>query len=155
MDVLLVGEIGDGTGDAEDLVVSPGGQAEFGKGLFEKLFAGVVELAMFSHKFGSHSGVKHGAIISEAYLLNLASLNDLLAQGFAVAAVVAAAQLAIRDRRDFDVDVDAVDKRAADPREVFVDLIWRTLARFVGIGEVATGARIHGGYEHEPGGELD
>ena len=62
-----------------------------------------------------------------------------------------AAQLLVFDRWHFDVDIDAVEQRARDAGPVAPDRRRRTRAFVLRIGEVAAGAGIHGGDEHEAG----
>ena len=62
-------------------------------------------------------------------------------------------EFAVVDLRDLDVDVDAVEQGAGDALAVGFDLAWRAAAFAFRIAEVAAGAGVHGGDEHEAGGE--
>ena len=52
------------------------------------------------------------------------------------------------------MNIDAVDQRAADAIEVALDLRLAALARCARVGKVTAGAGVHGGDEHELGGEA-
>ncbi len=60
-----------------------------------------------------------------------------------------AAQFFVFHRGDFDVDVDAVEQRAGNFRDVTLDLHRRAVAFARGIAEESAGARVHRGGEHE------
>ena len=64
-----------------------------------------------------------------------------------------AAELLVLHGGDFDVDVDAVEQRAADFGDVALDHGRGAHALAGLVVEVAAGAGVHGGGEHEAGGE--
>ena len=51
------------------------------------------------------------------------------------------------------MEVDAVEQRAGDALAVVLDLSGGTAAIALGVTEVPAGAGVHGGHEHEVGGE--
>ncbi len=51
------------------------------------------------------------------------------------------------------MQVDAVEERAADAAHVAFDLQRVAFAGVAGVAEVAAGARVHGGDQHEAGGK--
>ena len=57
LDILLALHVGDGAGDAEDLVVGAGGEAHLRHGLLEEGLAGGVQLAELTDLAGGHGGV--------------------------------------------------------------------------------------------------
>ena len=57
LDVFIAFDVGDGSGDAEDLVVRAGGEAHLGHGLFQNGLAGGVQLAELPHLARGHGGV--------------------------------------------------------------------------------------------------
>ena len=66
-----------------------------------------------------------------------------------------AAELFVLHGGDFDVDVDAVEERAADFGDVALDHGRGAHALAGLVVEVAAGAGVHGGGEHEAGGEAE
>ena len=87
----------------------------------------------------------------EASDLPIAGRDDLLAHLRAGRAAARVRQLAEGDRRHFDVDVDAVQQRAADPAEVAFDLQRRAIALPPRVAAISAGARIHRGHQHQVG----
>src|SRR5690606_23117699 len=85
-------EVGDGAGDAADLVVGAGAEAEFVHGLLHEQQAGVGEVGVLLELAGVHAGVGGG--VAEAAVLDFAGLLDLAAHGGAVGAGAAAGQFA-------------------------------------------------------------
>ncbi len=57
------------------------------------------------------------------------------------------------DGRHFDLDVDSVEERPGDALAIALDLGCAAAAGSVRVAEIATGAGIEGGNEHEVGGE--
>ena len=68
--------------------------------------------------------------------------DDLLAHSLAALACPLVAQLAIGHARDLDVEVDAVEQRPADPRDVVVDLVGGASALAGRVGVVAARAPV-------------
>ena len=94
----------------EDARVAAGREAEALGDEFEQAVAGFVRLAMFADEACGHLGVAVDAAVSEPLFLDRAAGFD--AQGddlrrFGVGAVDV-------HRRDFDLDVDAVEQGAGD-----------------------------------------
>ena len=59
------------------------------------------------------------------------------------------------ERRRLDVEIDAVEQRAADARAVALDLRGRAAALMARVAEVAAGAGVHRRDEHEAAGQRD
>lgn len=148
-------EVGDGSCDFADFVVGAGAEGELGHGLFEHLFAGVVESAVLFDFFVGHGGIGHEAFFSEAGGLAGAGGLDHMAKRRRVVAVVFASELAEGDGGDFDVDVDTVQKRAGDFAHVAFDLDGGAFAAADVRAVVAAGAGVHGGDHNEVGGKAE
>ena len=103
-------------------MVSACRQRQFVHGLFEEGFALAVEFAVLLEMTGAHVGVAGDLRALEAFGLDAARGDDALADGCRRLALDAGAQLAIRDGRDLDVQVGAVQQRSGDPREVIPHL---------------------------------
>ena len=102
-----------------------------------------------------HFAVDFCLIAAEAMGLAFAGLHDLLAHLHATGAGRGIRKFAERDRRDLDMDVDAVQERAADAAEIAFDLQRRAIALPFGIAPVSAGAGVHGRHEHQTGGKSD
>ncbi len=152
-------EVSDCTGDFADFVVGAGAEAELGHCLFEEHFTGLVEFAVFSYLAMAHSRVSHsgcaGVAVAEAGGLDFACSGYALADGGGVELAGFVAELLEAYGGDVDVDIDAVDEWAGDFGDVFFDLSRRAAAAFLFGSEVAAGAGVHGGDEHELCGEAD
>ena len=77
-DALFAGEVGNRAGDAQDLVVGPGGEAQFADRLPQDAFAVGVDLAVLAELARGHPAVGDRLTIAEALLLNLMGPPDLL-----------------------------------------------------------------------------
>src|SRR5205823_2284262 len=91
---------------------------------------------------GSHLAVVAGAAAGEASGLDDAGGDDLVAHHFTRGAGAVVRELFVGDGGDFDVDVDAVEQRAADLGHVFFDLRDRAVALAAGVVAVAAGAGV-------------
>jgi hypothetical protein len=63
--------------------------------------------------------------------------------------------IAVFDDGDFDVEIDAIEQRTGNTLSITVDLGRSALAFAFQIAEIAAGARVHRGHEHELGWEGD
>ena len=63
------------------------------------------------------------------------------------------AQLGNGERRGFDVDINAVEQGAADPRAIALNFTRRAPTFMARISEVAALTGVHRGYEHEGAGQ--
>jgi len=122
--------------------------------LFEHLLTGGVEGAELSHLARAHATVEGVGAGAEAFFLYVAGGDDLFAHGFAGGAGLLRAQVAERYGLHGHVYINAVDQRAADAIEVALDLRLAAFAGRARVGEVTAGAGVHGGDEHELGGEA-
>src|SRR5690606_38549242 len=109
-------EVGDGAGDAADLVVGAGAEAQFVDGGAEEFGAGVVEGRVAVELFAGQVAVK--SIRPLALRLTPAGGEDAFANRRARLAIGPGAEALEGKRGHFDVDVDAVDERARQSREV-------------------------------------
>ena len=90
--------------------------------------------------------------LAETLVLGLAGLVDLGAHRSAIRPLLPAGEFVVRDGGDFDVDVDAVEQGAGKFGEVFV--VHLRPAACGAFGVAAEGG-VHGGDEHESGGEFN
>jgi len=103
--------------------------------------------------FARHVGVALEIRAFEARLLQSARIDDAGADhfgGFAGAAGVE--HFVLRETRDFDVDVDAVQEGTGDALQIFLDHLLAARTGFDGVAEVAAGTGVHGGDHHDAGG---
>lgn len=149
LDIFAVVEVGDGAGDAEDFVVGAGGKAEFGHRGFQEVLTFVAQLAEFADLSVGHLRVVANLAAVESSGLTIAALGHLRTHRRARRAGCAARKLFEGDRGNFDVNVDAVQKGAADLAHVAFDLRRSAVALAAGVGPIAAGARIKRGDEHE------
>ena len=105
-------DVGNGAGEAEDLVVGAGGEAKLVHGLAEEGFAGVVEGTITADVAGRHAGIGDGGVGAETLSLEGSCGEDLGAHVGGRSAGAVGAELAISDGRDVDVEVDAVNEGA-------------------------------------------
>ena len=148
-DLFRVFEVGDGARDAQDAVVGAGGEAELGDGVFHLLFAFAVELAEAAQGARSHLGVAELAERLQAPALALARREDAFADDGRFLGLLVLRQLLVFHRRHLDVQVDAVEQRPGDPRQVALDQRRRAGALVQRIAEKAALAGIHGRRQHE------
>src|SRR5205085_11406890 len=66
-----------------------------------------------------------------------------------------AGNVAVFDRRHFDMEIDAIKERTGDSLAITVDLMRAAAAFAFQIAEVTTWTRVHRGDEHELGRERD
>ena len=133
-------EIGDGAGDLEDARVAAGGEAEALGDEFEEAVPGFVRLAMFTNEARRHLGVAVDAAVAEALFLDGAAGFDAAGddlRGFGVGAID---EIAILHRRDFDLDVDAVEQGAGDLGAIALDDHRRAGIGVGRVGKIAAGA---------------
>jgi hypothetical protein len=91
----------------------------------------------------------------ETLALFFAGALDAFANGRGRLFAPGAGNVAVFDGRDFDVEIDAVEERTGNALSVTVDLGRAATAFAFEIPEVAAGARVHRGDEHELGWEGD
>ena len=92
--------------------------------------------------------------VVESLGLDGSSVGDALADGFGGLAVAGAGEFAHAHGGHVDVQVDAVEQRAADAVEIFLDGDRRAGAVAGVVVEVAAGAGVHRADEQELRGEL-
>src|SRR6516225_9574526 len=90
-----------------------------------------------------HSPIEAMTFGAETISLGLAGAIHLVAHGRAGCAVCAGGQLLKRNGGHFDVNVDAIEKRAADTTDIALDLHRIAFACPTGISQVAAGTWIH------------
>ena len=155
LDVALAVEVGDGAGHAQDLVVArgPRGPAPSSR-----------SCSRFWPSSSSAQNLRSWRLVMRP-LSRWLSVPKRCRCTCARPAAPARASLALdvpsavgrqlpeRHRRHLDVDVDAVEQRAADPAHVALDLRRRAVAGVPRVAEVAARARVHRRDQHEAGRE--
>lgn len=102
-----------------------------------------------------HAGVGGGARVRETRELAFAGGLDAGADVGGGLGGLLGAELVDRERGRFDVQVDAIQERAADAGAVALDLRGGATALVLRVAQVAAGARVHRGDEHEAARERD
>src|SRR3954468_19026498 len=94
----------------------------------------------------AHAGVAvYFGVGMETGALGFAGALDAIANGGGRFFGAGAGDVAVFDGRDFDVEIDAIEKRAGDALAITVDLGRAATAFAFQIAEVAARTRIHGG----------
>ena len=107
-------KIGNGACDLENARVAAGGETEaFGDEL-EKAVTGFVRLAVFADEARRHLGVAVDAAVTEAFFLNRSAGFDAQGNDLGCFGVGTVDEIAVFDGRNFDLDVDAIEKWAGD-----------------------------------------
>jgi hypothetical protein len=134
-------EIGDRARDLEDTVVGAGAEVQFGHRNADELLRFVAEFAVLLDLARSHAGVAvHLGVGVEAELLFFASALDTIADRGGCFFGASARDIAVFDGGDFDVQIDAIEKRPGDALAVTLDLDGAATAFAFQIAEVS--ARI-------------
>src|ERR1041384_5168096 len=69
---IAIFEVGDRSGNPQDLVVGAGRKAKFGHRLLENAFARGVQRAMLAYQPRAHPGIEHSLFLAETATLALA-----------------------------------------------------------------------------------
>ena len=110
--------------------------------MLQEVAEGAVDHAVFADLRVRHAGVAGDFAALETRVLAVARGLDSGADGFGGFTEFFVAQVGDGERGCFDVDVDAVEERAADARAVTLDLRGRAAAFVFGVAEVAAGAPV-------------
>lgn len=146
-------EIGDGAGDADDLIMGSCREPQFGDRGAHALGLNGTEWAILPQFSTAHVRVGQGLGVGEALALKFSGGGDLLADLGAAGPWGPVGEFFERDGGDFDVDIDSIEQGAADTGHVAFDLRGRAIAAASWIGTVSAWAGIEGGDEHEGGGK--
>ena len=151
-------QVGDGARDLEDAIVGAGGETllcmarSSRRSAVGTEFAVVADLPRASsarwRRSSRRTAWKRSAGRSRAAMTRLRISAE-------PSGGCAAAQLLILHGRNLDVDVDAVEQRPGDLRDVALDHRRRAHALARLVVEIAARTRIHGGDEHEAGGKAE
>lgn len=144
-----VGEVGDRAGDFQDAVIRTSGEGELFHRVLEEVAERAVDRAVFADLRVGHAGVGGDFAAGKARVLAVARGLHPCADGFGGLARFFVTQFGNRERGRFNMDVDAVEKRAADARAIALDLRRRAAAFVFLVAEVAAGTRIHCRNQHE------
>jgi hypothetical protein len=115
-DTFIVVEVGDGAGDFEDAIMGARAQPHAPHRHFERAFAGGIELAQPPQVAGRDVGV-----IVAASLLDRPRGTDAIAHLGGRNTAILSTQLLIRHGGHFDVQIDAVQQRAAELAQIALD----------------------------------
>lgn len=129
-------------GHLEDAGVSPGRETEAVGDQFQHAVAGRVQFAIFLDETRRHLGVAVDLGATVALQLQFAGAPHPSGNRRGTFGFAAICQVAVFDRRNFDVDVNPVQKRTGDAGAVAVDRNRRTGAGMGGVGQVAAGAGV-------------
>src|SRR5271156_6208707 len=143
-------EVSDGARNFQNAVVGAGGEAQaLNRGL-QDFFAFGGNGAVFADQLRRHLrigvDVFFGAV---AFELNVAGTQHAAAHTGGAFDFHVTAQFLILHGRNFDVDVNAIQQRTGNFRNVALDLHRRAVAFALGVSEKSAGTGIHGGGQHE------
>lgn len=147
------GKIGDRARDFQDAIVSARRKTELFHRVLQQIAERIVDGAMLADLRLVHACIGRGAGVGKAYPLPTACGLDAVADGVRGLAQFLGTKLRDRKRGRLDVDVDAIQQRAADPCAVALDLRRRAAALVLGVSEVAARAGVHRGNQHERAGQ--
>src|SRR5690242_8600464 len=142
-------EIGNGTGDAQDAIVCAGRKVHAADGHFERALAAVVECAEGSELRWGDLGV-----VEAALPLSFTGLLYSFAYVRGRMAVAFAAELFIGHGRNLDMQIDAIEQRSANFREIPLDDAGRAPAFARDVTVKTARARIHCSDEHQTSREC-
>lgn len=142
-------EVGNGARHPQHAVKGAGGEAQLDHGGLQKVMALGVEGT------GAFQGLAAQALVKALLPAELAlprQQHPFPHHGGAFSRL-ALLQLAWRQRRHLDMQVDAVEQGAGQAAAVAADLFHGAAATTAGIAQVAAGAGVHGGDQLEAGGK--
>lgn len=135
-DFIRIRQIRDGARDFQNAVIRAGGQVQAGDGLFEQVFAVRIRRA------------EPVDFLDAQLIVGFSLPVDLLPVGFFdtppdgcafLAGCLLAHQFFLRHGGHFDLQVDAIEQRAGNPRAVAGDLIRRAMAFAGSVSQVTAG----------------
>lgn len=148
-------EVGYGARDFQDAVVGAGGEATALDGGSEELFAIGGDGAVFADELGRHLRIGVEFFFAAVALdLNSAGAQDAVTHACGAFDVSVAAQLFVFHGGDCDVDVNTVEQRAGNFRDVTLNLYRRAMTFAGAVSEKSAGTWIHRGREHEARGKF-
>ncbi len=116
-DDVAAGEIGDGTRELEHTVEGTRGELQALTGGFEQRLGARFDIAIAAHLFGAHLGIAGDGTASKAGALARTRGEDPRTNTLRVLTFTPVGQLLILDAGHLDVDVDAIEQRAAEDQE--------------------------------------
>src|SRR5579885_70092 len=146
-------EVGDRAGDLENAVVGAGGEAEAGHGTLKQALAVRRDVAVFPDLARAHLRVAVNLFSFEALQLALARLDDARADFRRTFSARTLPQFAVLHGGHVDVDIDAVEQRPGNFRDVALNHRRGTGALARRIVEEPARARVHRCGQHEAGGK--
>ena len=148
----LAFEIGDGSGDFQDAIVGTGAQALLSHSSLKQVLTVSGKTTECSHMPRSHLSVAVDCVFTvgvEPGKLPLARVHDSLQDLGGTFRLMRASHFLVVHGRNIDVDVDSIEQRTGDLRNVALNHRRRTVALVRAIVVKTAGTRIHGGGEHE------
>lgn len=144
-----------GAGDLDYTVISTGGHPEAFEGAAQKFQCFAAERAVVLQFSGRDAGIAVERLSGKPLLLKLACFFYACADNSRAFFGAAAGQVVKLDRRDLDVQVDAVEQRTGDFGNVALDSIFRAGAGDAWVSAIAAGTGVHGSNEHHRAGIGD
>ena len=133
-------EIGDGSRDFQDAVVGARGKSHACDGVFQHFLALVGDGAEFPDQFRRHLRIREDFLLAgESRALTHTGPQHPLAHRGGIFNGACAAELLVLHGGHFDVDIDAVDQRAGNFRNVALNLRWRAVALARRVAEKSAG----------------
>ena len=148
-------QVGDGAADLQHTVVCARRQPQLLKSRLEQPMAFFFHGAELAQPVGRDAGVAGDSGSAEPLVLDRARRVDPRADGGGALRLFVRIQLLELDRRHFDVQVQPVEQRAGNAREVPGDRLRRADAVPGRVAEVPAGARVHRRDEHRGAGVGD
>ncbi len=137
-------EIGDCAADLQDPVVGAGTEAELIDGGFERLHRLTAEGAEFFEMPRGHVGIAmHVGDSGEAVALDLPGAHDALTDFGRRFAIAGAGEFTDANGGDVDVQVDAIEQRAADSRQILLDHRRRAGAFLARVLQISAWTGVH------------
>ncbi len=133
-------EVGNGAGHLQDPRIGPGAKTESIDGRFEKLLAGLIDLAEFFDVPVAHLRITVDLHAPESVELDLSRPVHPGLDLHGRLSGIAARQVPVLDGGDFDVDIDPVHQGAGDLRPVPLDLGNGAGAFVIGVAVIAARA---------------
>jgi len=142
---LIVGlQVGDGAGYFQDAIVGAGAEIQFGHRDANQLLGFVGEFAVLFDLARAHARVAVDFFVgTKARLLALARATDAIPDRGGAFFGAGAANVAVFHRRNFDMEIDAIEQRSGDSLAVTLDLERTTAAFAFQIAEVSAGTGVH------------
>src|SRR6266705_1687617 len=150
----LTVQVRDGPGDLQDAVMRPRRKPEAGDGVFQQLFAFGRNDAVLSNHLRHHLRVCVSLLLAvEPLELSVARGDHALPYRSGILRRGGCPQFFVLHGGNFNVNINAIQQRSRDFRNVTLDHRWCAMAFTGGVAEVPARAGIHCRRQHEPRGK--